>query len=107
MWHRICEGDIQVEVKSVESTTDGVRSAIVDRYTFAKTGRPVVNEITSQFRFQEGLIIEHRDTCNALHWARQAFGGIKGELAGHLGFLRRRAASELMKEILEQHPEYR
>lgn len=107
MWHRICEGDIQVEVKRVESTSDGVKAVIVDRYTFTKTGHPVVNEITSKFRFRDGLIIEHRDTCNALHWARQAFGGIKGELAGRLGFLRCRAARKLMDEILEQHPQYR
>jgi len=107
MWHRICEGDIIVEIDSIEAVRETIIAHVVDRYTFTKTLRKVVNRITSQFRFCNGLIIEHHDTCNELDWARQAFGGIQGELAGRLGVLRRRAARKLMNQILEEHPEYR
>jgi ketosteroid isomerase-like protein len=42
------------------------------RYTFSKTGRKVVNRITSQFGFHEGLILAHRDQFDMWAWAHRA-----------------------------------
>lgn len=44
------------------------------RYTFARTGRPVVNRITATFTFEDGLIRTHRDAFDAWAWSRQALG---------------------------------
>jgi hypothetical protein len=45
-------------------------------YMFGKTdtrsGRPVANDVISSFAFRDGLIIEHRDACDPMVWARQA-----------------------------------
>lgn len=43
-------------------------------YTFATTGRPVVNEIDAVFRFEDGLIIDHVDSFDFWRWSRQALG---------------------------------
>lgn len=53
----------------------------VARYTFAQTGRPVVNRVRSQFGFQDGLILAQRDGFDLWAWTRQALGP-KGALLG-------------------------
>ena len=55
----------------------------VARYTFAATGRPVVNRIQARFVFRDGKIVEHRDSFDLWGWARQALG-LKGWLLGWL-----------------------
>jgi hypothetical protein len=46
----------------------------------------VVNVITSQFHFQDGLIIKHIDDFDIWKWSKQALG-ITGFLFGWTGFL--------------------
>ncbi|MCL4203296.1 MAG: nuclear transport factor 2 family protein [Pirellulaceae bacterium] len=106
MWHMICEKGIDVHVESVETDGDVVRARLVDTYVFSDTGRTVVNKIESAFEFRDGLIATHRDACDALDWARQAFGGWKGEIAGRIGLIRRRAARKKMRSFIASHPEY-
>ena len=79
---------------------------MVDTYTFSDTGRRVVNRIESVFRFQEGLIVAQRDFCDPLDWARQAFGGLKGEVVGRVGVLRRRTARRKLRTFISSHPEH-
>ena len=42
-------------------------------YTFS-TGRKVHNDVRAEFRFEHGLIAEHRDSFSFYAWARQALG---------------------------------
>jgi ketosteroid isomerase-like protein len=42
-------------------------------YTFS-TGRRVHNDVRAEFRFEDGLIAEHRDSFSFYAWARQALG---------------------------------
>lgn len=88
MWQMICRGDIRAtfEILSADATGGVVR--LIDEYTFTETGRRVRNEIESRFRFRDGLIIEHRDSCDPKAWAEAALGGVSGFLAGRLRFLR-------------------
>ncbi len=44
-------------------------------YTFS-TGRRVHNDVTAEFRFADGLILEHRDSFSFHAWARQALGPV-------------------------------
>ena len=56
------------------------------RYTFTKTGRPVVNRVKSQFGFKDGLILAQRDGFDFPLWLRQALGW-KGALFGRTRLL--------------------
>ena len=88
MWRMICSGDIRAAFEVVQVDEDCGVVKLVDEYTFSETGRRVRNPIESRFRFRDGLIIEHRDSCDARAWAAAAIGGIGGFLAGRLRFLR-------------------
>ncbi|MFM9946265.1 MAG: nuclear transport factor 2 family protein, partial [Bacteroidia bacterium] len=59
----------------------------VATYTFSKSGRKVVNHITSNFNFLNGKIVNHTDSFNFYKWASQALG-IKGTLLGWTGFVK-------------------
>jgi len=79
---------------------------LVDTYTFgatkapSKRGRPVRNVVDSRLRFQDGLIIEQLDFCDARAWAKAALGGPIGFLAGRIRFLRSRAARKKLDRFI-------
>jgi len=101
MWRMICAGDIHAKYKVVHA---GEREGVVeltDEYTFRETGRRVRNSIESTFQFRDGLIVEHRDSCDARAWADMALGGVQGFLAGRFRFLRSRAARRLLRRSME------
>lgn len=66
--------DLQVELAEHDADGDSGSAHWIARYTFAETGRPVVNDIHASFRFEGGLIAEHRDEFAFHRWARQALG---------------------------------
>ncbi|SDH48891.1 nuclear transport factor 2 family protein [Nonomuraea jiangxiensis] len=51
-------------------------------YTFAATGREVVHEIDTLFRFEAGLIVRHHDDFDFRRWSRMALGRPHGPLFG-------------------------
>jgi hypothetical protein len=103
MWQMICEGDIRVDVQSLEADGRGGRSRIVCTYTFSETGRPVRNEIQSRFTFDGDVIKGEWDDCDPKRWATQALGGISGFLAGRSEFLRRRKAKGKLDRYIASH----
>ena len=112
MWRMICEGEsgIRVTIKSITADDREGEARIVDVYRFGrdtskrKEGRPVTNEITSRFRFRDGLIEEHRDWCDARAWASQAMGGPAGWVAGRSRPLRAWSANRKLDRFLREHP---
>jgi len=78
MWRFVCHGGTRAEFDpSAISADDWTGSGRwTAKYMFGKTatrcGRPVVNDTISSFAFRDGLIIEHRDACDPVAWARQA-----------------------------------
>jgi ketosteroid isomerase-like protein len=68
------------------------------RYTFSKTGRKVINRISSQFGFCDGLILAHRDQFDMWAWTRQALGA-PGLLLGWTPLLRNRVQAEARKGL--------
>jgi limonene-1,2-epoxide hydrolase len=102
MWRMICTTTpVKVTIQQVEADDRGGRARIVDEYTFSDTQLPVVNPITSRFRFENGRIVEHRDECDARRWAEQAIGGVKGWLAGRVRPLRAWKATRKLRPYLE------
>jgi ketosteroid isomerase-like protein len=66
--------DLSVELREHEADGDAGSAHWVARYTFTRTGRPVVNDVRATFRFAGGLIAEHRDDFSFHRWSRQALG---------------------------------
>jgi hypothetical protein len=59
---------------------------LIASYNFSKKQRPVVNRISAQFYFQDGLIIRHTDDFDIWKWSKQALG-LTGYLFGWTGFM--------------------
>jgi ketosteroid isomerase-like protein len=83
MWRMLCERgkDLVVEASRIEANEERGIAHWDAFYTFSATGQKVHNVIDAEFRFQDGLIIDHRDRFDLYRWARQALG-IKGLLLG-------------------------
>jgi ketosteroid isomerase-like protein len=102
MWKMFCAGreESGLRVELLEHEADDAQGSARwrARYTFVDTGRPVENDIRASFRFEDGLIAEHRDEFDFYRWARQALGPV-GLLLGWTPMLRstvrRRAAARL------------
>lgn len=92
--------DLRVELPEHEADETSGSARWIARYTFAPTGRPVVNDIHARFRFTNGQVIEHVDRFSFWRWSRQAFGPL-GLLIGWTPFLqaavRRKARADLLK----------
>lgn len=56
-------------------------------YTYGPKKRKVTNNITANFIFLDGKIIEHVDTFNLWNWSKQALG-ISGYLLGWSSFFK-------------------
>ena len=101
MWRMICTTTaVKVTIEGIEANDHAGRARIVDDYVFSETQRRVINPIESRFKFQDGRIVEHRDECDARRWASQAFGGVKGWVAGRVRLLRARAAARKLRPYL-------
>ena len=78
MWRMLTSraDDLEVELAEHSATGDTGDARWIARYTFTRTGRPVVNDVRARFRFRDGKIAEHEDSFSFWRWARQALGPI-------------------------------
>lgn len=77
MWRMLTARATDLECELPEARADAEAGAArwIVRYTFAATGRRVVNRVRSDFRFDsEGRITEQNDDFELWRWARQALG---------------------------------
>ena len=76
MWRMLTGRADDLTVELVEHDADDERGSArwIAHYTFSQTGRKVVNDVRSEFRFADGLIAEQRDSFDFHRWARQALG---------------------------------
>ena len=88
MWRMLCgrATELKVELVSHEATDSIGSSHWIARYPF-ETGRQVVNDVHGEFRFADGLIIEHDDSFDLRRWAAQALGPV-GKVLGFTPLLR-------------------
>lgn len=91
MWAMLCARaqDLSVEVSAVQADEHRGSAHWDARYTFAATGRKVLNRIDATFELEGGLIKRHRDAFDFYAWARQALGPV-GLLLGWTPMLRAR-----------------
>lgn len=78
MWKMLTEpeGDLRIELREHEADEATGAAHWIAHYTFAQTGRPVVNDIQASFKFKDGLIVDHHDVFDFHRWARQALGPV-------------------------------
>lgn len=107
MWRLVCHGKPKVtivpnSIAADDRTGTGKWKA---NYCFGRTdtnpGRKVANELTSEFVFRDGRIIEHCDNSDAMAWARQAIGLPLSLLIGSITPLRRKMAERRLNKFLE------
>ncbi|MGZ4609994.1 MAG: nuclear transport factor 2 family protein [Actinomycetes bacterium] len=107
MWRMLTSRAEDFSLELVSSSANEERGSAhwVARYRFAQTGRPVVNDVRSQFRFAGGLVAEQRDEFDFYRWARQALGW-QGLLLGWTpvlrGTVRRKARAGLAAFLAKQ-----
>lgn len=100
MWRMLAERATELDVDLLEHDADERSGTAhwIARYPFAATGRRVVNDVRAEFRFRDGLIVEHHDRFDLRRWAAQALGPA-GRILGYTPFLslvvRRRARRQL------------
>jgi ketosteroid isomerase-like protein len=100
MWRMLCARgkDLKIEFRDVSADETSGRAHWEAWYTFSASGRPVHNVIDAEFRFGDGLIVEHRDRFDLYRWSRQALGAT-GILLGWApivqGKIRRQASRAL------------
>jgi ketosteroid isomerase-like protein len=104
MWRMLTSGAGDLEVELAEHDADDASGSAhwIARYTFTRTGRPVLNDIRARFRFADGRIAEHRDAFSFHRWSRQAMGPV-GLALGWTPLLRRafqRRARESLNEFM-------
>jgi ketosteroid isomerase-like protein len=102
MWRMLTSraNDLSVELAEHDADDQTGTAHWIARYTFVRTGRPVVNDVRARFRFKNGLIAEHDDRFSFWAWSRQALG-LPGVLLGWTpllqGAVRRTARGDLDK----------
>jgi ketosteroid isomerase-like protein len=75
MWKMLTGRAEDLDVRLEEHEADDQRGSAhwLADYTF-RTGRKVHNDIRAEFKFEDGLIAEHRDSFSFYAWSRQALG---------------------------------
>jgi ketosteroid isomerase-like protein len=101
MWRMLTgrADDLRVELAEHSAQGDTGSARWIARYTFTRTGRPVVNDVHARFRFHDGRIAEHEDSFSFWGWARQALGpaGLVLGLPPMSSVVQRRAREDLAK----------
>ena len=92
MWKMLIKkskGNIKIELSNVKVGEHIGSAQWVATYNFSKTNRKVVNVISAQFHFKDGLIKKHTDDFDIWNWSKQAFG-ITGSIFGWTGFFQKK-----------------
>ena len=90
--------DLKIELHEHEAGEQTGSAHWIARYTFS-TGRPVVNDIRANFRFNDaGLIADHVDEFDFRRWAKQALGPT-GHLVALLPPLRAKARAKALAQL--------
>lgn len=95
MWRTLLTRSDDLELTLGERSAEGDHGSAhwTARYTFSATGRKVVNEVDAEFRFLDGLIIDHRDSFDFWKWSRMALG-TPGLLLGWSPMLKKKVRAQ-------------
>jgi ketosteroid isomerase-like protein len=102
MWRMLLSraADLEVKLDEAHANASEGQARWTARYTFSKTGRPVVNHVSAMFAFRDGKIVRHYDRFSFYKWASQALGPMGAALGWFAPFkwkIRKEAAKGLEK----------
>jgi uncharacterized protein len=102
MWRMLTGRAKELDVELVEHEADDKTGSAhwLAHYTFAQTGRHVDNDVRATFRFENGLIADHRDEFSFYAWTRQALG-VSGILLGWTPIVQGKVRDEARKGLDE------
>jgi ketosteroid isomerase-like protein len=101
MWRMLLARAADLEVTLDEASSADAASGAATwtaRYTFTRTGRPVVNRVQARFAFRDGLIVRHLDNFSFWRWASQALGPA-GAALGWLAPLKWKVRKDAAKSL--------
>jgi hypothetical protein len=101
MWKMLLlksKGNIKIEFSDVKADENTGAAKWVATYNFSKTNRKVINKISAEFMFQDGLIIKHIDSFDVWKWSKQAFG-LTGYLLGWTGFFQNKIKEQALLSL--------
>ncbi|MDW8848810.1 nuclear transport factor 2 family protein [Flavobacterium sp. MMLR14_040] len=101
MWQMLLlrsKGNLKIEFSNVKADDFTGSANWVATYNFSKTNRNVINKISAEFIFQDGLIIKHTDSFDVWKWSKQAFG-FKGLLLGWTGFFQDKVKEQALLSL--------
>ena len=102
MWRMLLSraADLAVTLDEASAGGEGGTARWTARYTFSRTGRPVVNRVSAMFAFRDGLIVRHYDRFSFWRWAAQALGPA-GKLLGWFAPLKWKVRSDAAKGLAQ------
>ena len=104
MWRMLCENQkgkkFKVDSSDIVCCDDTGIAHWEAHYNFSKTGRKVHNRIDAEFKFKDGMIINHIDRFDLHKWAKQALG-FKGFLLGGTNFFKNKLQSQTHQLLLK------
>lgn len=89
-----------VQHNGIKESHNGVELNWKAAYFFSKTSRRVLNKISANIEFKDGLIYRHTDSFNLYWWSCQALG-IPGYLIGWTPFFKKKLQHQT-KEMLKK-----
>nr|WP_294787898.1 nuclear transport factor 2 family protein [uncultured Flavobacterium sp.] len=92
------KGNIKIEFSNVKADDSTGSANWTATYNFSKTNRNVINKISAEFVFQDGLIIKHTDNFDVWKWSKQAFGPA-GYLFGWTGFFQKKVQKQALLSL--------
>lgn len=101
MWEMLIlksKGNIKIEFSDIKADDSSGSAKWVAAYNFSKTNRKVINTVTAEFAFQDGLIIKHTDSFDVWKWSKQAFGPM-GYLLGWTGFFQKKIQDQALLSL--------
>ncbi|MCW2118410.1 nuclear transport factor 2 family protein [Flavobacterium sp. 7A] len=101
MWSMLIsksKGKMEIVVSDIKAD-DFIGSAQwIATYTYSATNRKVVNIVTANFQFKDGLIFKHTDNFDIWKWSQQALGFI-GVLFGWTGFMQQKIQDKALLSL--------
>lgn len=101
MWEMLLlksKGNIKIEFSNVKANAIAGSANWVATYNFSKTNRKVINKISAEFEFLDGLIIKHTDHFDLWSWSKQAFG-VSGYLMGWTSFFQKKVQEQALLSL--------
>jgi hypothetical protein len=101
MWEMLIsrsKGNLKIEFSDIKADDFSGAAKWVAAYNFSKTNRNVINRVSAEFVFQDGLIIKHTDSFDVWKWSKQAFG-VTGYLLGWTGFFHKKIQEQALLSL--------